>query len=138
LTNLICTQIISFQRDLNWHLSNIIDMFWFIDTIVIITEGIATNLGWNVPSKFMTKCCSYYGVNESEHVNNVWEMSVQISLEANDLRIRKTYINFIPCSSRTITIIFFGTLSIHCGGHHPVSVMVNTLNTQVVVVRLSL
>ena len=21
------------------------------------TEGIATNLGWNVPSKFMTKCC---------------------------------------------------------------------------------
>jgi hypothetical protein len=51
----------------------------------IITEGIATNLGWNVPNKFMTKCCSYYGVNESIHFNNVWEMSVQISLEANDL-----------------------------------------------------
>jgi hypothetical protein len=49
------------------------------------TEGIATNLGWNVPSKFMTKCCSYYGVNETVHFNNVWEMSVQISLEANDL-----------------------------------------------------
>ena len=42
------------------------------------------NLGWNVPNKFMTKCCSYYGVNESVHFNNVWEMSVQISLEAND------------------------------------------------------
>ena len=27
------------------------------------TEGIAT--------KFMTKCCSYYGVNESVHFNNV-------------------------------------------------------------------
>ena len=48
-------------------------------------EGIATNLGWNVPNKFMTKCCSYYGVNESVHFNNVWEMSVQISLEVNDL-----------------------------------------------------
>jgi hypothetical protein len=35
-------------------------------------------------NKFMTKCCSYYGVNESVHFNNVWEMSVQISLEAND------------------------------------------------------
>jgi hypothetical protein len=44
------------------------------------TEGIATNLGWNVPNKFMTKCCSYFGVNESVHFNNVWEMSVQISL----------------------------------------------------------
>jgi hypothetical protein len=33
----------------------------------------------------MTKCCGYYGVNESVHFNNVWEMSVQISLEANDL-----------------------------------------------------
>jgi hypothetical protein len=37
-----------------------------------------------------------------------------------------------PCSARTIssfcqTIIFFGAISIHCGGHHPVSVMVNTL-----------
>jgi hypothetical protein len=36
------------------------------------------------------------------------------------------------CSARTIssfcqTIIFFGAISIHCGGHHPVSVMVNTL-----------
>ena len=49
------------------------------------TEGIATNLGWNVPNKFMTKYCSYYGVNESVHFNNVWEMSVQNSLEANDL-----------------------------------------------------
>ena len=26
-------QIINFQRDLNWHLSNIIEMYWFIDTI---------------------------------------------------------------------------------------------------------
>ena len=50
----------------------------------IISEGIASNLGWNVPNKFMTKCCSYYGINESVHFNNVWEMSVQISLEAND------------------------------------------------------
>jgi hypothetical protein len=38
----------------------------------------------------------------------------------------------IPCSARTIssfcqTIIFFGSISIHCGGRHPVSVMVNTL-----------
>ena len=37
MTNLICTQIISFQRDLNWHLSNIIEMYWFIDTIVTTT-----------------------------------------------------------------------------------------------------
>jgi hypothetical protein len=51
----------------------------------IITEGIVTIFGWNVLSKFMTKCCSYYGVNESVHFNNVWDMSVQISLEANDL-----------------------------------------------------
>jgi hypothetical protein len=45
---------------------------------------------------------------------------------------KKTYINFIPCSARTISsfcqiIIFFGAISIHCGGRHPVSVMVNTL-----------
>ena len=32
----------------------------------------------------MTKYCRYYSVNESVHFNNVWEMSVQISLEAND------------------------------------------------------
>jgi hypothetical protein len=41
-------------------------------------------------------------------------------------------IHFIPCSARTIssfcqTIIFFGAISIHCGGHHPVSMIVNTL-----------
>ena len=45
---------------------------------------------------------------------------------------KKTCITFIPCSVRTIssfcqTIIFFGAISIHCGGRHPVSVMVNTL-----------
>ena len=45
---------------------------------------------------------------------------------------KKTCINFIPCSARTIssfcqTIIFFGAISIHCGGRHPVSVMMNTL-----------
>ena len=37
----------------------------------------------------------------------------------------------MPCSARTMSsyqaIIFFGAISIHCGGHHPVSVMVNTL-----------
>ena len=26
--------MISFQSDLNWHISNIIEMYWFIDTIV--------------------------------------------------------------------------------------------------------
>ena len=46
--------------------------------------------------------------------------------------LKKTCINFIPCCARTIssfrqTIIFFGAISIHCGGHHPVSVMVNNL-----------
>ena len=45
---------------------------------------------------------------------------------------KKTCINIIPCSARTIssfcqTIIFFDAISIHCGGCHPVSVMVNTL-----------
>ena len=48
------------------------------------------------------------------------------------MRIKKTCINFIPCSARTIssfcqTIIFFGAISIHCGSCHLVSVMVNTL-----------
>ena len=96
MTNLICTQIISFQRDMNWHLSNIIEMYWFIDTIVTTTfchefvRNISAKIGW------------------------------------------KTCINFIPCSARTIssfckTIIFFGAISIHRGGRHPVSVMVNTL-----------
>ena len=50
----------------------------------------------------------------------------------HDREFKKTCINFIPCSARTIssfcqTIIFFGAISIHCGGRHPVSVMVNTL-----------
>ena len=50
----------------------------------------------------------------------------------HDREFKKTCIIFISCSARTIssfcqTIIFFGTISIHCGGRHPVSVMVNTL-----------
>ena len=45
----------------------------------------------------MTKCCSYYGVNESVHFNNVWEMSVQISLEANDLHTCTTTNNYNIC-----------------------------------------
>ena len=50
----------------------------------------------------------------------------------HDREFKKTCIIFISCSARTIssfcqTIIFFGAISMHCGGRHPVSVMVNTL-----------
>jgi hypothetical protein len=46
-------QIISIQRDLNWHLSNIIEMYWFIDTIVTTTfchefvRNISAKIGCN-------------------------------------------------------------------------------------------
>jgi hypothetical protein len=42
-----------FQRDLNWHLSNIIEMYWFIDTIVTTTfchefvRNISAKIGCN-------------------------------------------------------------------------------------------
>jgi hypothetical protein len=56
----------------------------------------------------------------------------ELALHRHDRELKKTYINFIPCSARTISsvwqiIIFFGAISIHCGGRHPVSVMMNTL-----------
>jgi hypothetical protein len=69
-------------------------------------------------------------------------MSVQISLEAllllsngpelalhrHDRELKKTCINFIPCSARTIssfcqTIIFFGAISIHCAMNQYISIM---------------
>ena len=56
----------------------------------------------------------------------------ELALHRHNIENKKTCINCIPCSARTIssfcqTIIFFGAISIHCGGRHPVSVMVNTL-----------
>ena len=56
----------------------------------------------------------------------------ELALHRHNIENKKTCINCTPCSARTIssfcqTIIFFGAISIHCGGRHPVSVMVNTL-----------
>ena len=59
----------------------------------------------------------------------------ELALHRHDIENKKnmhTFHTLHGCSARTIrsfcqTIIFFGAISIHCGGRHPVSVMVNTL-----------
>ena len=124
MTNLTCTQIIndiSFQRDLNWHLSNIIQMYWFIDTIVTTTF------------------CHEFVRNISAKIIHHWLQSLlllsngpELALHRHDGEFKKNLHKFhtLQCKNNKLfcrTIIFFGTISIHCGGHHPVSVMVNTL-----------
>jgi hypothetical protein len=52
----------------------------------------------------------------------------ELALHRHDRELKKTCINFIPCSAWTIssfcqTIIFFGAIYIHCGGRHPVVVV---------------
>jgi hypothetical protein len=110
-------QIISFQRDLNWHLSNIIEMYRFID--IIVTTKFCHEFVRNISAKIGCNPFCYYLMVLNWHC-------------IHDIENKKNRINFIPCSVRTIcpfcqTIIFFGAIYIHCGGRHPLSVMVNTL-----------
>ena len=86
-----------------------------------------------------TTFCHEFVRNISAKIAHHWLQSLlllsngpELALHRHIENLKKTCINFIPCSTRTIssfcqTIIFFGAISIHCGGHHPVSVMVNTL-----------
>ena len=89
MTNLICTQIISFQRDLNWNLSNIIEMYWFIDTIV--TTTFCHEFVRNISAKIGCNPFCYYLMVLNWHCIYTIE------------NIKKTYINLIPCSARTIS-----------------------------------
>jgi hypothetical protein len=86
-----------------------------------------------------TTLCHVFVRNISAKIAHHWLQSLlllsngpELALHRHDREFKKTCINFIPCSTRTIssfcqTIIFFGAISIHCGGHHTVSVMVNIL-----------
>jgi hypothetical protein len=83
--------------------------------------------------------CHEFARNISTKIAHHWLQSLlllsygpELALHRQIENLKKTCINFWPCSVRTIssfcqTIIFFGAISIHCGGHHSVSVMVNTL-----------
>ena len=71
MTNLICM-----QRDLNWHLSNIIEMYWFIYTIVTTTfcyefvRNISAKIGCN-PFCYYLMVLNWHCRHDREYKKNM-------------------------------------------------------------------